>query len=206
MVCVSLWLCVPASVCKGCKCVCVCAAAEKQNRLMQSFGRSGWVWPPVCNRNNRPLRLRCMRAGIGRPFLNCVADSRHPFMRTETRTPRPAQRAFSKRFPPLDKLSGIRVICPCRCLKPCPSLVSSGAGTLPGRRYHTVSLHTGLDSGRGRAQASGAAPAVRCCKWLLELTDRSPTVPRCPPAAHFISCVARLSGWQRIFLPFIKNA
>lgn len=109
---------------------------------------------PVCNCNNRPLLLWCVSAGIRGPLLNCAADSRR-LLRARRRAPPPAQRPFLKSFPPLDKLSGIRVICPCRCLNPSPALVSSGAGTLPGRRYDTVSLHTGLDSGQGRGQASG---------------------------------------------------
>lgn len=86
---------------------------------------------------------------------------------------------FQKSPPPVFR-SGMHVICPCRCLNPSPALVSSVGGTLPGRRYDTVSLCTRLDSSRGRGQAVEAAPAVRCCKWLSELTDRSPTIPAAP--------------------------
>ncbi|KAK5860743.1 hypothetical protein PBY51_022203 [Eleginops maclovinus] len=59
----------------------------------------------------------------------------------------------------------MRVICPRRRLNPA-ALVSSGGGTLPGRLYDTVSLHTGPHA----AQGGG-----RCCKWLSELTDGSPS-------------------------------
>lgn len=88
--------CLPVSI-KAAS-VCVCAAAERQNRLMQSIGRSGWVWAPVCS-CNRPLCLRCMRAAIRRSFLNCVADSRRLLCARRRALLGLAQRAFSKRFP-----------------------------------------------------------------------------------------------------------
>lgn len=128
--------------------------------------------------------LQRASASIRGPLLNCVADSSRLYgTQIHTRTLLDQLRdPFSKKPPPPPHVfrSGMHVICPCRCLNPGPALVSSVGGTLPGRRYDTVSLCTRLDSSRGRGQALEAAPAVRCCKWLSELTDRSPTISAAP--------------------------
>lgn len=88
--------------------------------------------------------------------------------------PQPAQRCFLKSLPPFGGTK--RHACHLSSLPSEPSallaLVSSGGGTLPGRRYDTVSLHTGLDSSRGRGQASRLrrqSGAVNgCLSWQID--------------------------------------
>lgn len=172
----------------------VWAVVEKENRLMKTIGRPEWVWPPVCKCHNMPVPVWCFASvqyasmGIRGPLLNCVADSRR-LSHTNTHTPQQAQRPFLKSLPPLDEPSGMHVICPRRRLNPGPSaLVSFGGGTLPGRLYDTVSLHTGLDSGQGRGQAlrlaqqSGAV--YGCPSWQI---DHPPSLllPICCISLHF---------------------
>lgn len=106
-------------------------------------------------------------------WLTAAAFMAHKYTHAHSLT---SSETHFQKSPPVFR-SGMHVICPCRCLNPGSALVSSVGGTLPGRRYDTVSLCTRLDSSRGRGQALEAAPAVRCCKWLSELTDRSPAIP-----------------------------
>lgn len=146
--------------------------------------RTDW-WRPLgglneCSRLSAIVTTRlclcdvsqCASMSIRGPLLNCMADSRRlSRTRTHTHTHAP-QRPFLKSLPPLDKPSGMLVICPCRCLNLGPALVSSGGGTLLRHRYDTVSLHTGLDSGQGRGQAlrprrqSGAVNG--CLSWQID--------------------------------------
>lgn len=154
----------------------VWAADEKENRLMKTAGSlSAIVTTRLCD------VLQCASPSIRGPLLNCVADSSRLYgTQIHTRTLLDQFRdPFSKKPPSHSPgfRSGMHVICPCRCLNPSPALVSFVGGTLPGRRYDTMSLCTRLDSSQGRGQALEAAPAVRCCKWLSELTDRSPAIP-----------------------------
>lgn len=86
------------------------------------------------------------------------------------------------KFPPLDKLRCVHFIYPCRCLNPSSALVSSGGSRIPGRRFCTMSLHTWLDSGQGRGQASG----LRQQSGAVNDSQSWQTDRCCPQSAQWI--------------------
>lgn len=142
---------------------------------MKTTGRPEWVLPPVCKCHNTPLPLWCDACmSIRGPLLNCAADNRR-LSGTRVNTLHNLLKDHFKKAS-LHEVTwcGMRVICPHRRMNLDPSaLVSSGRGTLLGRRYDTLSLHSGLDISQGRGQAlrlrrqSGAVNG--CLSWQITL-------------------------------------
>lgn len=139
--------------------------------------------------------------GIRRPFLNCMADSR---------------RLLDTRFLPSSKnlfkaLHSLRQTE--RYLRHLSSSMSEaqpGSGVIWRRHAPRASVRHRVTPHQARlwpGSLSGlrAAPTVRCCKWLLGLTDRLPSVPAVPTVllhtrASSLDCLGEL-----ILCPSLKT-
>lgn len=132
------------------------------------------------------LRVWCV---IGRPLLNCAADSRR-LLRARRRSSSSSKALFLKSFPPLRQTEWH----PCHLSLPMSELQPS-SGVIWCRHAPRASLRHRVTPHRawlwpGSRSGLGAAAAVRCCKWMSELTDGLPSVP----AVLCLHCPATSGG------------